>query len=108
MASTDRAASGATPTALTRRVPPHVLFALGAVSQYVGSAVAVLLFDVVPAAGVAWLRIAAAAGALAIWRRPWSNTNWTRRRIALAAAFGITLALMNLTFYLAIDRLPLG
>ena len=28
--------------------------------------------------------------------------------LGLAAAFGITLAAMNLTFYLAIARLPLG
>jgi inner membrane transporter RhtA len=109
MASTEQAParqSGA--GALARRVPPQMLFALGAVSQYVGSAVAVLLFEVVPAAGVAWLRIAAAAGALAIWRRPWRNERWTRGRLALTAAFGVTLALMNVTFYLAIDLLPLG
>src|SRR5829696_2465488 len=113
MAANERAARGdaakdASPASLARRVPPQLLFGLGAVSQYVGSAVAVLLFEVVPAAGVAWLRIAAAAGALAIWRRPWRNERWSRRRLALAAAFGVTLALMNLTFYLAIDRLPLG
>jgi inner membrane transporter RhtA len=94
--------------ALARRVPPHLLFALGAVSQYVGSAIAVLIFEVVPAAGVAWLRVAAAAGALALWRKPWQNAHWTRRRLALTAAFGVTIALMNLTFYLAIDHIPLG
>ena len=97
-----------TAAALARRVPPQLLFALGAVSQYVGSAIAVLIFDVVPAAGVAWLRVAAAAGALALWRKPWQNANWNRRRLALTAAFGVTIALMNLTFYLAIDRIPLG
>src|SRR4051794_32082717 len=36
------------------RVPPQALFVCGAISQYAGSAVAVLLFDRVPAAGVAW------------------------------------------------------
>lgn len=92
---------------VARRVPPQLLFALGAVSQYVGSAFAVLLFDVVPAAGVAWLRVVAAAGALAAWRRPW-HSRWSRRSLALAAAFGVVLALMNLAFYLSIDRLPLG
>jgi inner membrane transporter RhtA len=90
-----------------RRVPPQALFALGAVSQYLGSALAVLLFEVVPAAGVAWLRIVSAAAALAAWRRPW-RSRWTARRLALASAFGIVLGLMNLCFYLAIDRLPLG
>jgi inner membrane transporter RhtA len=89
------------------RLPPQALFVLGAISQYVGAALAVLLFASVPAAGVAWLRVVAAAAVLVAWRRPW-RTRWTSERLALVAAFGTALALMNLTFYLAIDRLPLG
>ena len=89
------------------RLPPQVLFVLGAISQYVGAALAVLLFASVPAAGVAWLRVVAAAAVLVAWRRPW-RTPWTGARLRLVAAFGIALALMNLCFYLAIDRLPLG
>lgn len=94
------------PSALGR-VPPPALFVTGAVSQYTGSALAVLLFASVDAAGVAWLRVAAAAGVLCAWRRPW-RAAWTRRRLALVAAFGGVLAVMNLCFYLAIARLPLG
>ena len=90
-----------------RRVPPQALFVCGAISQYVGSAVAVLLFDRVPAAGVAWLRVVGAAIVLVAWRRPWRSA-WTARRLWLVAAFGLTLGTMNLAFYLAIDRLPLG
>ena len=90
-----------------RRLPPHSLFVLGALCQYVGSALAVLLFAVVPATGVVWLRVAAAAVALVAWRRPW-RTPWTSSRLALVAAFGAVTALMNLCFYLAIERLPLG
>ena len=89
------------------RLPPQSLFVLGAVSQYVGAALAVLLFSSVPAAGVAWLRVVAAAAVLVTWRRPW-RTRWTSARLRLVGAFGIALALMNLCFYLAIDRLPLG
>lgn len=89
------------------RLPPQALFVLGAISQYVGAALAVLLFAVVPAAGVAWLRVVAAAAVLVAWRRPW-QTHWTAARLRLTAAFGAALALMNLAFYLAIDRLPLG
>jgi inner membrane transporter RhtA len=88
-------------------LPPQALFVLGAVSQYVGSAVAVLLFASVPAAGVSWLRAATAAVALVAWRRPW-RTRWNAQSLALAGAFGTALACMNLAFYLAIDRLPLG
>jgi len=40
-------------------------------------------------------------------RRSWRR-NWEKRTLLLAAAFGVTLAAMNLTFYLSIDRLPLG
>jgi len=93
--------------AITDRLPPQALFVLGAISQYVGAALAVLLFASVPAAGVAWLRVVAAAAVLVAWRRPW-QTRWTARRLGLTAAFGVALALMNLAFYLAIDRLPLG
>jgi inner membrane transporter RhtA len=67
----------------------------------------VLLFASVPAAGVSWLRALSAAVALVAWRRPW-RTRWTARRLALVGAFGTALACMNLAFYLAIDRLPLG
>src|SRR3954452_19934459 len=89
------------------RLPAQALFICGAVSQYAGAALAVLLFDRVPASGVAWLRVVSAAVALVAWRRPWRST-WNARRLALVAAFGCVLGLMNLTFYLAIDRLPLG
>src|SRR3954447_17158100 len=95
------------PAAIADRLPAQALFVLGAVSQYVGAALAVLLFASVPAAGVAWLRVVAAAALLVAWRRPW-QTRWTAARLRLVAAFGIALGLMNLAFYLAIDRLPLG
>jgi len=97
----------AEPAAIADRLPPQALFVLGATSQYVGAALAVLLFASVPAAGVAWLRIVASAAVLVAWKRPW-RTSWTPPRLRLVAAFGLTLAFMNLTFYLAIDRLPLG
>ena len=99
-----RAAPAAAPL---DRLPAQALFVLGAISQYVGAALAVLLFASVPAAGVAWLRVVAAAAVLVAWRRPW-QTRWTAARLRLVAAFGIALVLMNLAFYLAIDRLPLG
>jgi inner membrane transporter RhtA len=86
-------------------VPAPLLFVVSAVSQYLGAAVAVLLFAAVPAAGVAWLRVVAAAGVMAAWRRPWRAGS---RRLGLVVAFGTALASMNLAFYLAIERLPLG
>src|ERR1700710_289531 len=82
--------------------PPHAYFAVSAVFHYLGPAFAVLLFARVDVLGVAWLRIASAAGIFAAWRRPAGRT----RRLLLA--WGAVLAVMNSCFYLAIDRLPLG
>ena len=87
-------------------LPPELLFVAGAVSQYLGAALAVLLFDRVDAAGVALLRVASAAVVLLAWRRP--RLRRERPQWLLIAAFGVALALMNLTFYLAIARIPVG
>lgn len=92
------------------RVPAPALFVVGAVSQYAGAAVAVLLFSAVPAEGVAWSRVLAAALFLCAWRRPWRDGWAVLRpgRLRLVVAFGTVLAAMNICFYLAIARLPLG
>jgi inner membrane transporter RhtA len=88
---------------VTDRLPPHAYFVVSAVFHYLGPAFAVLLFARVDVLGVAWLRIAAAALLFALWRRPWAAL-----RNPLVIAWGAVLALMNCSFYLAIDRLPLG
>jgi inner membrane transporter RhtA len=94
---------------MTERVPPHVYFLVSAVFHYLGPAFAVLLFARVDVLGVAWLRIAAAALVFALWRRPWrtlAEVGGAGRRLLLA--WGAVLAVMNCSFYLAIDRLPLA
>src|ERR1700678_2668941 len=94
--------------ALADRVPPHVFFMVSALFHYLGPSFAVLLFAHVGVLGVAWLRIASAAAIFAAWRRPWrifSDGDFRAR--ALIGALGVTLALMNSAFYLAIARLPL-
>lgn len=85
---------------------PQLLFVVAAVSQYLGAALAVLLFARVQAGGVALLRVAGAAVVLVLWRRP--TVRRSPREWALVAAFGTALACMNLSFYLAIDRIPVG
>lgn len=87
--------------------PPQLLLVAGALSQYAGAGVAVLLFHSVQPAGLAWLRSLFAAVLLCAWRRPWQTT-WTRARLATAALFGVVLCLVNVTFYLSIARIPLG
>lgn len=89
-------------------MPAPLLFVVSAISQYAGAAVAVLLFAAVPAAGIAWLRVVAAAAVLMAWRRPRLTAFGPRQRRWEIVAFGSALAAMNLAFYLAIERLPLG
>lgn len=94
---------------LTARVPPHLYFFISAIFHYLGPSFAVLLFGSVPVLGVAWLRIATASVVFAIWRRPWRVVGrWSCAQRRLLIALGSVLAVMNVTFYLAIDRLPLG
>jgi inner membrane transporter RhtA len=90
-------------------LPAESFFVVSALFHYLGPAFAVLLFARVDVLGVAWLRIVSAAAVFAAWRRPW--------RAALAldgsgrlllVALGTVFALMNVCFYVAIDRLPLG
>ncbi|MBC7290243.1 MAG: EamA family transporter [Actinotalea sp.] len=89
------------------RVPAPAIFVVSGLTLYLGAALAVGLFAVLPAATVAWLRIVVAAAVLVAWSRPWRR-RWTRRDLAVATAFGACLAAMNITFYVAIEHLPLG
>jgi inner membrane transporter RhtA len=88
-------------------VSPVALFVAGATSMYIGASLAVHLFDEIAVPTVAWLRVVGAAIVLAAVVRPWRQ-RWTRAAFGAAAAFGVATAVMNLCFYLAIDRLPLG
>ena len=86
---------------------PEPLFMVGAVSQYLGAAVAATLFDELAPGGVALLRVLGAAAIIVALRRSWRR-RFQRAVLARAAAFGVSLAAMNLCFYLAMHRLPLG
>ena len=88
-------------------VPAPVLFVLGGCSMYLGAALAVLLFDQLSPSAVAWLRMLGAALVLLAWHRPRRDA-WRGRRLLLAGCFGLVTALMNIAFYEAIARLPLG
>ena len=95
--------------ALTGRVPPQGYFVVSAVFHYLGPACAALLFNFVQPLGVAWLRIASAALVFCIWRKPWRLIGRLSARERLViVALGVSLALMNVCFYLAIARLPLA
>ena len=84
-----------------------IIFVVGAVSQYVGAAIGVFLFETTEPATVAWLRAAAAAVALLAWRRPWRR-RWSRRQVGVALMFGLVTIGMNVAIYEAMSRIPLG
>ncbi len=90
-----------------RQTPPEALFAIGGISQYLGAATAVGLFDQLAPASVALLRVLGAGLVLIGFRRSWRR-KWTKQDLLWAGAFGVVLASMNLLIYLAMDRLPLG
>lgn len=93
---------------------PEALFVLSAIAQYIGAVLAVLLFDgsiggtdgVAPQT-VAWFRAIGAAIALLAVSRGWRK-GWTRQQLIGVAFFGVTTVLMNIFFYLAIERIDLG
>ncbi len=88
--------------------PPELFFVLSAIAQYTGAIIAINLFDEVSPATVAWLRVLSASLILLAFSYRQSHRRWSRRELYWVAAFGASTALMNLFFYLAIDRLPLG
>ncbi len=92
-----------------RTVPPQAWFGVSAVFHYLGPSFAVLLFPAVGVLGVAWFRIASAALVFAPWTKPWRTIKEAdaRTRILLIG-LGACLAIMNLAFYLALDRLPMS
>lgn len=89
------------------RIPAPALFLASGVSMYYGAALAVALFALASAVSVGWARLVVAAVVLVVWARPWRQ-RWTSRALGAAAVFGLFLGGMNLLFYLAIDRIPLG
>jgi inner membrane transporter RhtA len=89
------------------RIPPTLLV-LGAVgSVQFGAAFAKTLFDEIGPGGTVFLRVAFAAIVLmAVWRpalRGRSSADWR-----LMLAFGFALVAMNLSYYEALNRIPLG
>lgn len=90
-------------------IPPHAWFGISAVFHYLGPSFAVLLFPAVGVLGVAWFRIASAALIFAPLTRPWQTLqNADTRGRFLLLGLGICLAVMNTSFYLALERLPMS
>jgi inner membrane transporter RhtA len=88
------------------RFPPTVLVLLGIVSVQFGSALAKHLFGEVGSFGAGALRLFFAATILLVAWRP--SLRLDRRTWMVVIAYGVTLGSMNLCFYLALARIPLG
>lgn len=95
------------------------MFVIAGISQNVGSILAKSLFSEVRPGTVALIRVTfASVVLLALSWRQWlpsltgratkNYQPWTRADLGASAVFGIAIALMNLFFFLAIDRLDLG
>jgi len=89
------------------RAPSPSLVVGGIASVQFGSAIAATLFHRVGPAGTVLLRLTSATVVLlALWRPRVRGR--TRRELLLAGTFGLVLAGMNLSFYEALARIPLG
>ncbi|MDX8149602.1 EamA family transporter [Lentzea sp. BCCO 10_0061] len=87
-------------------IPPTALVLLGIVSVQVGAAFAKQLFTVAGAAGMVTVRLLMAALVLVLIWRP--SLRLDRRTLVTVVTYGAVLAVMNLCFYAALDRIPLG
>jgi inner membrane transporter RhtA len=105
--------SGAVPGQVRSRRPPALaLVATSAVSVQCGAAIATHLFGQVGPSGAVTLRLVLAAAAMLVVVRPRRRSVAALlgrgRDLVVAAVFGLVLAGMNLSFYEAISRVPLG
>lgn len=87
-------------------IPPPALVLLGILSVQIGSAFAKHLFGAVGSLGTVALRLFFAAAVLLLWWRPFLRLS--RRAWAAVLSYGLILGAMNLCFYLALARIPLG
>lgn len=72
-----------------------------------GASLAHGLFPVVGGAGASLLRLIFASSILVLIFRPWRK-KYSSIEIKQLAFYGVALGLMNLTFFLALERIPLG
>src|SRR5258707_11451537 len=87
---------------------PAVLAVLLAITSFQGgAAIAKGIFPVLGAAATSSLRIVLSAIILVIFNRP-NLRNLTTAQWRNVALYGMTLGAMNIIFYMAIARIPLG
>jgi inner membrane transporter RhtA len=93
--------------ALKARLPALAAVGTGMISVQIGASLAKRLFPVVGAEGAVLLRVGFAAIVLLAVFRPWRTPPAARDWLVLGA-YGLCLGLMNMMFYAALERIPLG
>lgn len=88
-------------------IPPIYAVLLAIISVQCGAAIAKSLFPVIGAAGTASIRIGVSAIILLIAYRP-NLKAITPKQWKIVVPYGMSLGIMNLIFYLAIERIPIG
>ncbi|GBQ21339.1 EamA family protein [Acetobacter estunensis NRIC 0472] len=99
----DRTSSHAAPS----EILPMGAVLLSMVSITTGVIFARSLFPLIGATSTTSLRLSFAALMLAVSMRIW-RIRLSMRKLGAALPYGLSLGLMNLCFYLAIERIPLG
>ena len=92
-------------------VPPPALIILGIISVQVGAGLAKHLFERLPPSAVVSMRLLTSALVLGFVTRGALRTvlrDHTRSSLAIAACFGVALAMMNFSIYQSFARIPLG
>jgi inner membrane transporter RhtA len=86
---------------------PTLLVILSIASTQIGAAFSKSLFPEVGSAGMVFLRVGFSAISLLTLCRPkWAEQ--IQQNIKILISFGVVLALMNLSFYASIERIPIG
>jgi inner membrane transporter RhtA len=88
-------------------VYPIALLLLAMASFQAGASIAKTMFPLVGAVGMVTVRIVLGTAILAIILRPWRARIAPASRQALVV-YGVSLGVMNLCFYAALSRIPLG
>ncbi|AYN04296.1 MULTISPECIES: DMT family transporter [unclassified Flavobacterium] len=88
-------------------IPPLPAILLAIISVQFGAAIAKSLFPAIGAAGTASLRIGISALILFLAYKP-NLRKITPQQWKLVIPYGLSLGTMNLIFYLAIERIPVG
>jgi len=88
-------------------IPPVPAVLLAIISVQCGAAIAKTLFPTIGAAGTASIRIGISALILLLAYRP-NLKAITREQWKIVVPYGLALGSMNLIFYLAIERIPIG